>query len=92
MENCGLFLHVNEDRIPPDVESMKVEYDLVWKHGGKQKYHHVMIPQILSRNDIYCGCQTFPSKWTEDVEQMMEWRIAIRVIEIIKLLSVICAL
>ena len=65
--------------MPDDIANLKLEYDLVWRHGGKQKYQHVMIPQLINRVNNYCGCQTFPSKNIEVVKNMMEWRISIRV-------------
>ena len=81
-ENCGLFLHINEENLPPEIASIKLEYDLVWKHGGKQKYQHVMTPQFISRDRNYCGSQAFPSHKFQKVKGEMEWRIAIRVIEV----------
>eukprot|EP01084_Bolivina_argentea_P316042 547740_1 len=75
---CALFLHIR--MLPMNVESIKVEYDLLCDYGGNNKYQHVMIPQVLNKFKKYCGMQTFSSKRIK--YQYMIWNIGIKIIEI----------
>eukprot|EP01083_Nonionella_stella_P040021 108831_1 len=77
-KKCALFLHVHDTS--KYIESIKVEYDLSCDWGGKTKYQHVMIPQVLNEDKTYIGCQTFSSNKMKN--EYMIWNIGIKIIQV----------
>ena len=88
----ALFLHL--DKLPDNVEGIRVEYDLLCIYGKKKKEKYIqrMLPQLLSttdritNNNTYkqnCGFQTIPSSLITKKTNKIQWKLAVKISKII---------
>eukprot|EP01084_Bolivina_argentea_P186039 320731_1 len=80
MQNCALFLYL--DLLPSDVDSIRIEYDIMCKYNSSYR-HHQISSQLLSTKENYkqyCGSQIFPSHIAKKTDAV-QWLIGIKLLQ-----------
>eukprot|EP01084_Bolivina_argentea_P025093 46687_1 len=83
-QKSAIFFHLNE--MPQHIGYVEVVFDVSCKK--KPKYRHTMQPQWLSKNNLFCGFQSFPFTDLNKNEEVL-WVFGVKILQTLKRLPVV---